>query len=670
MDTSKHNIGTASRDAQPKGRLETAGLVLQATPDGAHDMELLELLLAERVTEFNDQRGSRRKIELFAADLPGLNLTGVDLEGANLEKSDLTGTCLEEAGLLRTNLSGIDGGEMSFLGALGPRIKLRDAWLEDADLSDADFSKGDLKEACLVRTKGTGFCAANARLTGADIQDAAWSGCFLTEASLGGADFTGADISRSDLSDASAAETKFVNARFDAVLATRLKAPGADFTGASMVGCRLDGANLAGANLTNANLTGADLRNVNLTGAVLTGATLRGVVLSNATLEDVDLTGLDLTDVDLTGVDPALISLTELQISQVSAMGASANADAPRRYEDPVGARIGKLTCLFWVNTDGEEVEIPEGVEPEDMADVPKTPKSLRWTLLPDRGKTKSGVLALSAEGVLGQAVLTREDGFDLWVILARPDGVHSYRYPLDLSGTVGKRETWPLGYPPAVPPIVQNRNNRVSIYGIASRGPTAITHRLTEEGLTAVSSTRMATATGMVGNHDPIVASKGGTLTPLGTKRVTPQRAPEGFPGRRASAARLEDETMVVWSAPPIPDRDPGGLRWSWLVRRGSPEVRRLSTKPGVVSLDAIAHGESVLVAWVEIAFLAGEKLCVSALPGGEVLDVELGDEAPDKVLFARSADGTPVILATTPEMGVLIIDPIKGKLLASDHG
>ncbi|MCO4743866.1 MAG: pentapeptide repeat-containing protein [Proteobacteria bacterium] len=633
-------------------------------------MDLLELLTSGRVTEFNDQRGSRRKIDLFAADLPGLDLTGVDLEGVNLEKSDLTGTKLDDAGLLRANLSGIDGGEMSLAGALGPRVKLRDAWLEDADLSDADFTKGDLKEATLVRTKGSGFCGANARFVGADIQDAAWSGCFLTEASLAGADFTGADVSRSDLTDASASETKFVNTRLDAVLATRLKAPGADFSGASLVGARLDGANLATANLTNANLTGADLQNCNLTGATLTGATLRGANLSNATLDEVDLTELDLTDVDLTGVDPATITLTDAQKGQVSAMGVSAHADAPRRYEDPVGARIGKLTCLFWVNVDGEEMELPEGMEGVDAADIPKTPKSLRWTLLTDRKKVTSGVLALQADGVLGQAVLTREDGFDLWAVVARPDGVQAFRYPLSKDGTVGKRESWPLGYPPAVPPILRNEGNTVSIYGLAARGPTAITHRMTAEGLQAVGSSRMPTATGMIGNHDPIVSNKGGVLTPLGPRRAeNPLRAPEGFPGRRATAARRGDETMVVWAAAPIPERDPGGIRYSWLVRRGNPEVDRLSVKPGVVSIDAIGHGESILVAWVEIAFLQGEKLCIAALPDGDVKEVDLGEEAPEKVRFAVSADGSPIVIVTTPEQAVLVVDAAKAKLLSSDR-
>lgn len=629
-------------------------------------MELLELLSAGRVDEFNAERGARRKLDFFAADLPELDLTGIDLEGANLEKSDLTATKLDDASLMRTNLAGIDGSEMSLRGAIGPRVRLREAWLEKADLTEADFTKGDLKEAYLVGSIGHGLVATGCRFVAADVKEADWSGCYLTEAALGGADFSRADLSRSDLTDASANEAIFEAARLDTVLATRLRAAGANFTGATLVGTRLDGAILPGANFERANLTGCDLRGADLTGANLSGAQLQGSVLAGATLDEVDFTGLDLTGVDLTGVDPVLLGLSKEQIAQAASVGASAHAGAPRRYEDPVGAWAHGKSAILWVNTDGEEVEVPEDIE--DMADAPKTPRSFRWTLLGDDGSHATGVLALPAEGVLGKAVLPTAEGFDLWLIAKRPDGVGAFRYPLSPEGRVGRRQAFALGYPPAVPPVIRYEGARVVIYGLASRGPTAIVHQLTEEGLEPVGSTRMATATGMVGLHDPVVTNKGGVITPMGARRAeNPLRAPEGFPGRRSTAARRGSETMLVWTQAPIPERDPGGVRWSWLVKRGTPEIETLTEKAGVVSIDAMAHGEQVLVAFVEIAFLEGETLKIAHLPDGFAMPVDLGDAEPEKVRFAPGAEH-PVLLVTTPDAEVLVVDPFTGKVRSRD--
>ena len=392
-------------------------------------MDLLELLAAADVESFNAERGTRRKLEFFAAELDGLDLTGVDLEAVSLEKSDMTGTRLEDASLARANLAGIDGGEMSFRGAIGPRIKLREAWLEEADLAEADFTKGDLKEACLVRTSGSGLVGTAARFVEVDAREARWSGCFLGEASLSGSNFAAADLSRSDLTDASAHGADFTGARLDAILVTRFRATEVNLTGASLVGTRLDHANLAGANLTNANLTGADLRHCNLAGATLTGASLQGVSLVGANLEDVDFTDIDLTGVDLSGIDPVLLGLSAAQIAQATAVGAADLSHAPRRYEDAVAAANSSQTCVLWVNVDGEEIESPT-LDPDDEfgdpADAPVTPRSVRWTLVGSRGKLHHGALALDAQGILGTAVLPRDSGFDLWLIARRPGGVQA----------------------------------------------------------------------------------------------------------------------------------------------------------------------------------------------------------------------------------------------------
>ena len=71
-------------------------------------MALIDLLLNGKVEEFNQTRGHRAPLDLYAADLSNLPLGGVDLSGANLQKADLSGSDLTDAVLAKSDLSGAD----------------------------------------------------------------------------------------------------------------------------------------------------------------------------------------------------------------------------------------------------------------------------------------------------------------------------------------------------------------------------------------------------------------------------------------------------------------------------------------------------------------------------------------------------------------------------------
>ncbi len=120
------------------------------------------------------------RANLFKADLHGANLNQVNLAGANLSESKLS-----DANLSRTDLTGADlGGVSLFLANLsGAKLvgaDLSDAILSRADLSGADLSGANLTEANLVQVNFEkaklnecriyGISAWNLKLDGAEQQ--------------------------------------------------------------------------------------------------------------------------------------------------------------------------------------------------------------------------------------------------------------------------------------------------------------------------------------------------------------------------------------------------------------------------------------------------------------------------------------------------------------------
>jgi len=620
-------------------------------------MDLLELLSASDVDGFNTQRGESRRLDFFAADLPGRKLAGVDLSGANLDKADLSETDLSDASLYKTSMTGIDGTRLSLARALAARLRLKEAWLEEADLTEAELSHADCKEAVLVKTKGESVRLVGVRLTEVEAREAHWPQADLVDAQLYKADFTGADLRRADLTDARADEAVFTNARLDACIASRLRAAGGVFAGASLMGARLDGANLQGADLTGVDLSAADLTGANLTDAILTGAKLRGAIFADAVLDGVDMAELDLEDVDLRGVDPNAVGLSDHQIEGLAGVGAHYDPDAPLVVDDPALARSGDAVAVLWLNADNELLT------------------SVRWALLRQGQAPKLGVLPNSAEGVAAKLACPAADGFELLLLQERPGGVSVVRYPLSAEGEVGASSSQALGYGPAILPVLRSDETGSWLWGMARRGPTLVVHRLQGDEAVPVHSETVATARGFLGQHAPILVCKGGVVMAVGPKGAgAPLRAPDGFPPRIAGAAAHEDRVLGVWLEEAIDEDEPGGLRTAWMARRGSPTTEALTWSDAVVALDVLATPQGVWVGWIELS-KRGPEVRTTRLPGEEgIMTVPL-DEGfePAGLRFAPGRlddpENAPVACIWDAE-GHLVVTDVDGRPIGTVSG
>lgn len=621
-------------------------------------MSLLELLLAENVQAFNATRGERQRVELFASDFAGLNLAGVDLSGADVDKSDLTEAVLTDSNLFRVQMNGIDGTGMKLNGAVALRGNFKEAYLDASDLSGADFSKADLSEAVLTDSLGDGFRAPGARLREVDASNARWPGCDLTEAVVTKANFSQADLSRATLIEIRGGEADFSGCRLDAAIATGATLVSANLVGASLAGARFDRSNLSGANLTNANLTGADLSGANLAGATLTGATLTGVVLAEAVLDGVDLADLDLSGVDLSGLDADVLGLSPKQRGAVAAVGVPVVKDAPLAFGDVFAARGHDKVLVIWENEDTETVQ------------------TLRYVVL-GKGTKRFGVLPVSTDALLARAAVATADGFEALTIIERAGQVRALRFPIDIDGKLSAAESSNPGYEPAVLPVVTSLDGRMVVYGLSRRGPTLVVHAVNPtpgaEGepsklaLVPVQSVAATTARGFVSRHAPVLGSKGGALIPCSLDGLgKPLRPADGFPGTTAVAAPVADGLVTVWAEPPVKADNSGGLRWAMLRERGAPEVEQLAKGAAVQSLDAVAVGEVVWVAWVEAdrKALGATKLRLATLPDADVKQLDVPD-LDEVQLVVDARDSAPWLVAVTGEGGLWVGDA-RGKVVA----
>ncbi len=627
-------------------------------------MELIELLIAEKVEIFNEQRGSRARLDFFAVDLSGKALPGVDLSMANLDKADLSGVDLTDASLYKTSMVGIDGTGLVLARALAPRIRLKEAWLEEADLGDADLSSGDLKEAVLVRSKAPMARMAGIRLVQADANGASWTDADLGDAHLHQADFTDAVLSRSILTEASGQGANFTRARLDTVIASRARLQESIFVEAHLMGARFDGADLTGADFTEADLTGVDFTGANLTGARFEGASLRGAVLADAILEGVDLTDLDLADVDLTGVDPRALGLTEDQLEGVAAVGAAFDPDAPMVFRDVDVARQGDVIAVLWVNRDGLSGRVTEDGTEEEL-------RSVRWCLVRAGEAPKLGVLPTSAEGVLAQTLVPWKGGFQLVLFQERPGGMAILRYPLSVDGTLGASESERLGYAMAVRPVGRADDEGAWVWGMSRTGPTLVVHRLTEgeEGdrFTVVHSEKIPTGRGFLGRHLPVLVCKGGVMMPVGPKGTQPPlRAPDTFSLSLAQAAPHEDRVLAVWLERAVDEERPGGLRTAWLARRSNPEIAPLTWHDGVIALDLLPAPDGVWVAWIEKGATTF-TVKTTRLPGEGITELPLDQGlVPFDLRFTPTpvgAEGAAPVLAILTAAGGLVVCDVDAR-------
>lgn len=613
-------------------------------------MDLLALLQAGDVERFNASRGHNARLEFFAEELAGVKLVGVDLQAVVLDKSDLTESDLTEANLVRASLADIDGSEMVLDGVLGMKARLRDAWLERADLTGADFSRGDLSGACLVETKGEGLRLLGARLKEAEARKASWPLADLTEASAKGADFRDADLSRTKWTEASAGGADFRGARLDGADAAGLKLGGANLAGASLVGARLGGAHLTDADLSGADLSHADLTRANLTNCKLVGAKLTGTVFIDATLDGADLTDADLAEADLTGVDPGSIGLTEAQVEDLAGYGARFDPDAPLVFDDAVTAHGHGAAATVWINPDSAEAP------------------TVRWALADADGLRTTGVLPVSCAAVAAHGVVANTVGFVLYALVDRADGIVLQTWRLTPDGALARPLTAPLGFEPAVRPIVRGAGEGFLAWFLARRGPTLIVLEDVGdgEGPRPRFTEAKSTARGFLGADQPVMLAKGGVVqavTPDGFG--PPRRTPDGFPARVSAAAPAGDRLLAVW-ATAAAVRDPGGLRFQWLESRAGREIEVLSENPDVHGLDAVTRGGTTWVTWSDGVGEVGARVWVAKGDPFEVDEVRLEGTVADAVRFAATLDDGPPVLAVSCLTGDHWVVDLEGRVLA----
>lgn len=118
-----------------------------------------------------------QRVDLFGADLSGVNLSHADLQDQNLTRTKLAGADLSGA-------------------------KLQGADLISADLQGADLSGAKLQGANLNHAKLQGADLSGAKLQGANLNRAKLQGADLSSAFLRGANFSGANFRLADLRNA------------------------------------------------------------------------------------------------------------------------------------------------------------------------------------------------------------------------------------------------------------------------------------------------------------------------------------------------------------------------------------------------------------------------------------------------------------------------------------
>jgi len=598
---------------------------------------LLELLEADRVEDFNNQRGQRAAPDLFACDLAGRRLAGVDLSRANLEKSDLTETLLGGAVLARANLDGADLTEADLTDCVAIRSRWRGAWLGEARLEGGDFTGADMVDAVMDKARATEASFRNARLKRAEVRGAAFGNVDFTEANFEGADFSTTDLSGAVLRDARLAGASFCQSILTEAVLAGVKGKGANFAGADLTGARLGGADLTGADLSGARLDGADLTRADLASANLKGASLKGAVMVDTRLDDADL-----EDADLEGV----------VTGEAQSEGADELPAAEVAFEDVDGAVSGGAVSLLWEN-----------------AEVSGRTR-LRLISFP-LGGTYDGTapaLKVPADLVLARALVPLPSGFAAVTFTERPAVVLLGVVEVSPMGDIGAVRSVELEYQPAVRPVVVADGDGFLIYGLARTGPTLFVHRWADGAVERLFGSRTPTARGFVGRDDPLLLTKGGTVVPISREGLgEPRQAPEGFPGRLAACATTPEGPLVAWTP-----RGENGFRWAVLTVAGRPESWRVSPKAGITALDLVTvEGEALAVyAKEDDGELSAAGAWGQRLPDGPPFRLHSGEgmDVEDLRVIDVSGDTVTVLCLTLDEtLRILEVRKQRGKLVGS---
>ncbi len=583
-------------------------------------MDLLELLTAGKVDEFNAKREPGVRLDLFAADLSGANLAGANLAGVNLQKADLSGATMTDAELTQTDLSGADLTGAKLNGASGMRSRWRDAYLGEADLTDVDLMGADL--------------------TDADLTDAAISGAVLSGARLKRAILVNADLSAADLAEA--------------------RLPDADLTSANLHGAQLREADLSRAILTSTKLTATDLTRARLTSANATGATLDSACFMSADLTKANLTGASVAGTDFTRADFTEAVLVDVDFSSATILEAELDANiagAPAKpndevesgaifVEEPQIVSTGNGLLISWENADQNgkaRLRVAHGKANRKFS-----------------GKMQA--LPVPADLSVANAVVPAADGFVAMTILERPGGTSVNLCPVSKDGSIGQPRSVKLGYAPVVRPILRFIDGHHYLFGITRQGPTVVVHRIDEDGLNLVFGKQMATARGFVGGTIPFVLSKGGVLLDLGPKGLgAPMRVPADFPGRACVACPVEDGVALAW----LPS---GGHGFRFTIARPgmTPDVTQHLPKEHIGAIDAVADGDGAWVVFTREPSEPGEQAAawVVRLPDGKPQRLS-GDSDDDAsgIYVAVTDEETPPTIGVTTSEGAIEVYQLKAR-------
>ncbi len=254
---------------------------------------------------------NNRCLQLFEAELFGVNLYQLDFCKANFYKANLICSSLNkvrfvEANLKEANLAGsvlkeVDFSRAKLLKAIISSSKLRTRLFQTCSLEGADLQQAELEniEGYRANLLNSNLSRANIRnanlreanLQAADLNHAILAGADLTEALLKGADLSKADLSHCILSESDLSQVSFIAANLSGANLSGAILAGADLRLSDLSGANLSDANLSGANLSGANLSGANLARSDLSDSDLTEANISGVefektILLNATMPD------------------------------------------------------------------------------------------------------------------------------------------------------------------------------------------------------------------------------------------------------------------------------------------------------------------------------------------------------------------------------------------------
>ena len=520
-------------------------------------MTLLELLMEERVEEFNAARGRRSTPDLFAADLAGLDLRGADLSGANLEKADLSSSDLREAILARANLSGADLTGARLDGAVAVKSNWREAYMDKASLDGVDFTSSDLRDAVLNESKGSHVVFRGCRLRGVEAVKACFDSSDFGEAKLDKADFTGSSLKNCTFVEASLAGASFESCQLSGSDMSSARAANTSFNKAQMDNVRLERADLTAATLNEADLSGACLVEADLAEAEVAGALFKGADLSRARLDGVAMDSA--TDAVL--VDQSDTSDTPKQV----------------RFEDVSGAVIGDCIALRWENEDDESTLVE------------------RFTTLQGKARFKGLAPALPApaELTLARSIVAVQDGFVCATLIERPSGTELQITTLDQGGQTTGSIRADLEYEPAITPVFTG-GDALRIYGLGRRGPTLYGHELRDGEVVRLFGQRASTARALIGRDRPLLCTRGGVVQPLSPQGLeAPLTEPSLFSVRAAASVRLGDRCVVAW----LPEEG-RGLCWAELGGSGRPETQLILRDQAITSVDlAVLDGRVVLI-------------------------------------------------------------------------